>query len=136
MPEALYRYRRRAYARNARPEIQFHVQDLRRTLSAKSQQRYLFDRRLWTPGVRALRGPQSLDRPHGAPRRLLEIPDRRQDDRALRSVSHLLHQPAARSIGRRGLPAPHSIQNAAAQSGRKRITEHFSELLRVEATPA
>ena len=74
------------------------LQGLRSAVPAEGQQRHLSDRRLRPPARRSRRGPEPLDRAHGAARRLPQLHDRRQDDRAVRGVPGLLHEPQSRRI--------------------------------------
>ncbi len=64
----------------------------------------------------------------------LELPCRRQNDGALRGVPDFLHQPAPGSIGRRSLPAPHSVQNVSAQPQAPRVHPHLHAFRGVEET--
>ena len=82
--------------------------------------------------VLAGRVAQSLDRSHGKPRGSSDASHRRQALGALRSVSHLLHQPESRSTRRRGVSAPHPIQDAGAESQPRGVRRDLHQVLRGE----
>ena len=126
VPPPVHHHRRRAGHGHAGSELQQGLESVRCAFPAQGQQRHLSHRRLWTPEGLACRDPEPLDRSHGAARRLSELPGRRQDDGAVRGVPDFLHQPAARPVGRRSFPAPHSVQDVPAQPRKEPSSSRFS----------
>ena len=116
------------------------LQGLRSALPVEGQQRHLPDRRLRPAARHSRRSPEPLDRADGAARRLPELHDRRQDDRAVRGLPGLLHQPesAATSATR---PSCAAFSTRCCCAGRRenefvRIFESFCATRKTAVTRA
>ena len=98
-----------------------HFENVRGAVSDEGEQRHLHDRRFRRAGRVDGRSAEPVDRADGATDRLSDILERRQDGGAVRDVPDLFDEPEAAAVGRRGIPAPNPIQDAAAQPGTGRI---------------
>ena len=106
-----HRRRRRTGDGDARPPVQPGRQVLRGAAADEGERRHLHDRRLRPPAAPADGPAEPLDRPPGKALRLPDDGERQQDRSAVRRVADLLDQPRSDPVGRRGVPAPHQVQD-------------------------
>ena len=115
------RRRRRADARDARPDVQPDLEVLRSADPDEGQRRRVRRRRLRPPADPAARPAQPLDRAAREPRRLPDAAHRPQVRDAVQRPDRVRDQPQAGVAGRRSVPAPHSVQDPREEPDDRRV---------------
>ena len=115
------RGRRRADARDARPDVQPDLEVLRSADPDEGQRRRLRRRRLRPPAHRAARPAEPLDRAAREPRRLPDAAHRPQVRDSVQRADRVRDQPEAGVARRRGVHAPHPLQDPREEPDRRRV---------------
>ena len=124
-PAAGRRGRRRADARDARPDVQPDLEVLRSADPDEGQRRRVRRRRLRPPAHSAARPAEPLDRAAREPRRLPDAAHRPEVRDPVQRVHHLRDQPEAGVARRRSVPAPHPVQDPREEPDRRRVLPHL-----------